>query len=313
MESVLVTGGNGVIGAWVGRELQRRGARVVVLDLAEAPAVRFRDSPAPTSVVGDLRDVTLLGDLLRRQAVTRIVHLGALVGESAERAPALAVEVNALATARLLDLAAAAGVQRVIAMSTKGVLGRLADRHLHPLYEPVPVDQPASPLSIYETTKFVVERLVDSTRSRGLSAAAVRLATTWGPGKSAESHAGFSIHSDIVAAAAEGRSSHVDVHPEQGYDLVYYADVAAGLVAACLADGPLHRPVYHVGSGRLVTMGAFARAVEAAFPGVRVELGERFPPGRNCLLDIVPATRDFGYRPAFDVPAALDDVRRLQA
>lgn len=312
-DAVLVTGGHGVIGSWVCRELARAGARAVAFDQAPRPAVAFADAAAPEGVVGDLRDEALLREVLAGRSIGRVIHLGAIVGEPAERDPARAIEINAVATARLLDAAVARGLERVIAMSTKGVLGRLAGRYLHPVYDPVPVDLPPAPRSIYETTKLVVERLVDRSRTLGLQAAAVRLATTWGPGKSGASHAGFSIHSDVVAAAVAGRSSRLDVHPDQGYDLLYYADVAAGLVAACLAPGELRSSVYHLGSGRVVTMGDFAAAVGSAFPGVTVELGERFPGGRNCLLDIGPASADFGYLPAWDVPAALDDVRWLSA
>jgi len=307
---VLVTGGHGVIGSWVCRELDRRGATPIVLDVAARPAVTFPDASPPQSVQGDLGDSSVLSALISRHGVTRILHLAAIVGAPAERDPELAIEVNALATARLLEVAAASGLARVVAMSTKGVLGPLAARFLHPSYEPVPTDLPPSPESIYETTKLVVERLVVRAREAGRSAAAVRLATTWGPGKSGVSHAGYSLHSDIVAAAVEGRSSHVDVHPDQGYDLVYYADVAAGLVAATTTPGALRSPVYHVGSGHVVTMRAFAGAVETAFPGVRVTLGERFPAGRNCRLDLEAASSDFGYRPAWDVASALQDVRR---
>jgi len=307
---VLVTGGNGVIGSWVCHELARRGATTVVLDRAPRPAVSFPDAPPPTAIEGDLRDSDLLRETMAAHGVDRVLHLGGIVGEPAERDPTLAIEVNAVATARLLDLAAAAGVARVVAMSTKGVLGPLPARFLHPIYEPVPVDHPPSPRSIYETSKLVVERLVVRAREAGRSVAAVRLATTWGPGKSSLTHAGYSLHSDVVAAAAEGRSSRLDVHPDQGYDLVYYADVAAGLAAAMLSPAALRSPVYHLGSGRIVTMGAFAAAVEAAFPGVRVELGERFSSGRSCRLDIEPAAADFEYRPAWGLARALADVRR---
>ena len=308
--AVLVTGGHGVIGSWVCRELALRGADAVAFDLAPAPAVSFADASPPSAVIGDLRDQELLRSTVVRFGVRRLLHLGALVGEPCERGPALALEVNALATACLLALAETAGVERVVAMSTKGVLGPLDARYLHPAYEPVPVDLPPAPRSIYETTKLVVEQLVARSRALGrLDAAAVRLATTWGPGKSGASHAGFSAHSDVVAAAAEGRRTRLDAHPDQGYDLLYYADVAAGLVSAVLTKEPLARPVYHLGSGRIVTARAFASAVEAAFPGVTVELGDRFPPGRNCVLDIGPAAVDFGYRPAWPLDRAIADVR----
>jgi len=125
---VIVTGGHGVMGSWVCRELVRRDARVVVIDTRAAPSVAFPESTAVDTVVGDLRDAAFVRATMADRKVDRIIHLAAIIGEKAERDPALAIEVNALATARLLATAAELGVRRVIAMSTKGVLGQLAAR-----------------------------------------------------------------------------------------------------------------------------------------------------------------------------------------
>lgn len=310
--TVLVTGGHGTMGPWVVRALHDRDARVVVLDLLEAPrsALGEASAVADESIVGDVRDTDLVRDALRTHGVTHVVHLAAIVGEECERDPVTAFEVNTIATARLIEAAEAAGVTRLVANSTKGALGPLPERYLHPTYEPVPIDHAPSPRQIYEVSKLGVERLVVAARARGSSAATLRFTTTWGPGKSAATHAGLSFHSDLVSAAMAGGDVRVDVHPEQGFDLIYYADVGAAIAAAALADGPLTSHVYHLGAGRLTRMRAFAEALEAAFPGCHVRMGERYPPGRNVLFDIEAAHRDFGYEPAFDVAAALRDFAR---
>lgn len=307
--TVLVTGGHGTMGPWAVRALHEGGARVVVLDLLDAPRSPLGEASAlpDASVVGDVRDTALIRAVLRQHGVTHVVHLAAMVGDECERDPVTAFEVNTIATARLIETAEVAGVSRLVANSTKGVLGPLPERYLHPTYEPVPIDHPPSPRQIYEVSKLGVERLVAAARGRGLSAATLRFTTTWGPGKSAATHAGLSFHSDLVRAAMAGGKVPVDVHPEQGFDLVYYADVGAAIAGAALADGPLRSHVYHVGAGRLTRMREFAAALEAAFPGCHVTMGERFPQGRNVLFDIEAARRDIGYVPAFDVAAALGD------
>jgi UDP-glucose 4-epimerase len=313
--TVLVTGGHGTMGPWVVRALHERGARVVVLDLLDGPRSSLREDAAvpDASVRGDVRDADLIATTLRDHAISHVVHLAAIVGEDCERDPVAAFDINTIATARLIEAAEAAGVTRLVANSTKGVLGPLPERFLHPTYDPVPIDYPPSPRLMYEVSKLGVERLVASARGRGLSAVTLRFTTTWGPGKSAATHAGLSFHSDLVAAAMVGGDLPVDVHPDRGFDLVYYADVAAAIAASALADGPFASHVYNIGGGRITTMAEFARGLEAAFPGCRVSMGERFPPGRNVLFDIGPARRDFGYEPAFDVPAALADIGRRRA
>jgi len=308
--AILVTGANGAIGSWLVRELVRRGIRVVGLDLAPDPVIPFPELADVPVVRGDARDSALIGELIEAHGVGRIMHLAAIVA-GAERDIPLAIEVNALASARLIDLAAEHGIRRVVAMSTKGVLGPLDARYLHPRYEPVPVDLPPSPRTVYEASKYLVEIAVGVHRARGADVAAVRLGSTWGPGKTASSHGAFSLHSDVLAAALRGESSRLAVHPDQGYDLVYYADVAAGLADLVLAPGQLRSPVYHVGSGRITTVGEFAASIETAFPGVRVETGDQFAGGRSCLMDISLTARDAGFAPAWDVRRALRDVREL--
>jgi nucleoside-diphosphate-sugar epimerase len=309
-EAVLVTGAHGAIGPWVVRELVRRGLDVIRLDAAPRPLTPFPEIDGTRLVVDDIRDTAAIRDLVASERPARVVHLAAVVG-GAERDPAAAIEVNALATARLLDTARDAGVARVVALSTKGVLGPLEPRYLHPRYDPVPVGLPPSPRTVYEATKYLVEIAVRAERATGRDAVAVRLASTWGPGKSSASHGPFGLHGDVLARALRGESSRLDIHPEQGYDLVYYADVAAGLVDLVSAPGPLSSPVYHLGSGRITTVGAFAAAVEDAFPGVRVETGSELAAGRSCLMDISAIQRDAGYVPAWDVRRALDDARML--
>lgn len=308
-EAVLVTGAHGAIGSWVVRELLARGHRVVRFELATEALTPFPELAAAPFVAGDIRDTGLLDELIGSHRVDRIVHLAAII--AAEDDPALAIEVNSLATARLLDLAAARGVRRVVAMSTKGVLGRLDERYLHPRYEPVPIDHPPGPRTVYESTKYLVEVAAAAHRTRGADVSVVRLASTWGPGKTSATHGAFGVHGDVLAAALRGESSRLDVHPDQGYDLIYYADVATGLTDLALAPGPLRERAYHLGSGRITTIGAFAAAVEAAFPGVHVQPGDRFTGGRQCVLDIAPATRDAGFVPAWDTARALANVRDL--
>lgn len=310
-ETILVTGGNGTMGPWVSRELARRGARVVVLDLLPKPRFVPPDYAVDAVVVGDVRDTELVRETLRVHKITRIIHLAAVVGEPCEADPVRAFEVNVIATQRLIEAAEAAGVTRLTANSTKGALGPLPARYLHPEYEPVPVDHPPSPRQIYEVTKLAVERLVVAARARGLSAAALRFSTTWGPGKSGDTHAGLSFHADLVAAARRGGDVTVDVHPDQGFDLIYYGDIGAAIAAACLAEGPLSSPVYQFGAGHITRMSEFAAALEAAFPGCRIIMGERFPPGRNVLLDTAAARADLGYEPRFDVAVALAHMRSL--
>ena len=152
-------------------------------------------------------------------------------------------------------------------------------------------------------TKLGVERLVVAARGRGLSAAALRFTTTWGPGKSGETHAGLSFHSDLVAAARRGGDIAVDVHPDQAFDLIYYADVGAAIADACLADGPLGAPVYHLGGGRLTRMARVRRRPSSGpSPAAGSGWASASRPGGMCSSTSAPPGPISGYEPRYDVP-----------
>jgi nucleoside-diphosphate-sugar epimerase len=247
------------------------------------------------------------------RGVSHVIHLAAIIGEACDQDPTESIDINAVGSAVVFEAAAAAGVRRIVANSTKGVLGPLEARYLHPAYDPLPASHAPSPRTLYEASKYLVEPLVAHWRRRGISAAAFRLSTTWGPGKSGATHGAFGFHSDIETRAAAGEPSVLDISPDQGADLIYYPDLASGIVAATLTDRELRSPVYHLGGGRITTMADFADAVRAACPGASITLGSKLAAGRNCLLDITASTADFGYVPHWPADAAVRDfVARLR-
>jgi nucleoside-diphosphate-sugar epimerase len=86
--------------------------------------------------------------------------------------------------------------------------------------------------------------------------------------------------------------------------------VAKGLVTACLAE-TLGFPLYHIGTGRGVSLYEFGDAIGEVF-GVDVEVG----PGLDyfgtdlshyCVFDTTRAREDFGFAPDFTLKSALRD------
>jgi nucleoside-diphosphate-sugar epimerase len=161
-----VTGAGGFIGAAVTRELRDRGAAVVGIDVAPAAAARL-------SAVGAepvLCDVTDAAGLERAFAGCEIVvHTAAHVREWGEMEEF--VRVNVGGTAAVLDAAAAAGVSRVVHVSSVVVYGYEAAGEL---------DEGAHLRTVgipYIDTKSASDRLA---RRRG--AVVVRPGDVYGPG-----------------------------------------------------------------------------------------------------------------------------------
>jgi nucleoside-diphosphate-sugar epimerase len=71
----------------------------------------------------------------------------------------------------------------------------------------------------------------------------------------------------------------------------------------------LRHDTYNVSSGRPATNGEFARAIEAAVPGAKLDLlpGRKQGPGEDPYLDITRLAEDTGFAPRFDVERAVAD------
>lgn len=165
-QRVVVTGAGGFIGGTTARALRERGAQVVGVDVDPHAAARLAaDGIEPA--VADVTDLEALTAAFAGAAL--VVHTAAFVHEWGEMSDF--VRVNVAGTATVLDAASAAGVERVVHVSSVVVYGYDApgeldeDAHLRTYGIP------------YIDTKSASDRLA---RRRG--AIVVRPGDVYGPG-----------------------------------------------------------------------------------------------------------------------------------
>ena len=144
---VLVTGAGGSIGSELCRQLYRFApAQLIMLDRDESALHAVQLSiegrallDSPDLVLLDLRDRRAVGEALERIRPQVVFHAAALKHLTLlERNPAEAVKTNVWATIDLLELAAHAGVERFVNIST---------------------DKAADPCSVLGYSKRITERL----------------------------------------------------------------------------------------------------------------------------------------------------------
>jgi UDP-N-acetylglucosamine/UDP-N-acetyl-alpha-D-glucosaminouronate 4-epimerase len=177
----LVTGGAGFIGSHIVRTLLEQGASVRVLDnFSTGKRENLEDLTRQFNgdrfqiLEGDLRDASRVEEAVR--GVEVIFHEAAFVSvpQSMDE-PQTCFDVNITGTSRLLDMARAAGVRRVVLASSAAIYG---ESDALPLVEET-LPQPLSP---YAVSKRVDEMYAELfTGSFGLEAVALRYFNVYGP------------------------------------------------------------------------------------------------------------------------------------
>jgi nucleoside-diphosphate-sugar epimerase len=159
-DTVLVTGGFGLVGSATVRQLAADGRRVVAADL-DTPANRKAAKKLPAGAEyrwTDLTDVEQVERLISDTAPAAIIHLAAIIAPAIYRVPKAARKVNVDATSTLVRIAAAQPTPpRFVHASSNAVFG---PRNPHRTPSPLTADDPMRPYDLYSGTKAEAEEIV---------------------------------------------------------------------------------------------------------------------------------------------------------
>ena len=168
----LVTGATGFTGSHLARSLAARGQTVRAL-VREAGRGRSLEAEGVQLAVGDIRDRVALE--AATAGVEVVYHLAAIYRQAGVKREVYQA-VNAAAVRDIVEVAARAGVRRVVHCSTVGVHGDIE----HP---PANEDAPLRPGDPYQISKLEGERLARDTGERlGIEVTIARPSGIYGPG-----------------------------------------------------------------------------------------------------------------------------------
>jgi nucleoside-diphosphate-sugar epimerase len=243
LTAYLVTGCAGFIGSRLAEALLDAGETVVGVDaftdyyareLKEANVERLVAQPAFTLVRGDLVEEPLAPLVARCDGVFHVAAQPGVRGSWGDSFGSYA-RANLLATQRVLEAAASAGV-RVVLASSSSVYGE-AERY--PTHE----DTPPRPISPYGVTKLGCEHLARAYASvRALDAVVIRYFTVYGPGQRPDM-----AFARIIRALVTAEPFHVYGSGDQSRDVTYVDDAVDATVRA-MERAPAGA-VYNVGGG----------------------------------------------------------------
>jgi UDP-glucuronate 4-epimerase len=303
--TTLITGGAGFIGSRLARALLARGEKIIVIDnfnsyydpaLKRANVAEFSDNPNATVIEGDIRNATLVEQIVVDYGVRRIAHLAAMAGvrSSIEEAP-LYLEVNTTASMYLMEAARKHGVEQFVQASTSSVYG---ETKRLPFVEDDTADRP---LAAYPASKRAAEILGHTYYHLfKLPVTCLRFFNVYGPNGRPDM-----MPMKVIKALLADEPITLFNGGKLSRDWTYIDDIVAGVVAAL--DIPLGYEVINLGCGSPISMNEFvdiyeelsgktARRIDAPAP-----LSE--PPITFC--DNSRARRLLGFDPKIKVADGL--------
>ncbi|MDB3944423.1 SDR family oxidoreductase [Gammaproteobacteria bacterium] len=168
---ILVTGGCGYKGTVLTQKLLEQGNDVTVVD-TQWFGNHLEDHARLEIIKGDVRET----DKIPLDGLDTVIHLANIANDpSVELNPSLSWEVNVLATQQLVDKSIRSGVKQFIFASSGSVYGIKEEAQ-------VTEDLPLVPISVYNKTKMVAERVLLSFQ-KDIQVHCIRPATVcgWSP------------------------------------------------------------------------------------------------------------------------------------
>lgn len=176
-KKTLVTGAAGLLGVYLIRELLKTNEPVIAIYRSKIPPQLSPEEQAQvTWIQGDILDVLFLAEVM--QDCDKVYHCAGLVSFSPKRIKDL-FKINVDGTANVVNACLAAGVNKLIHVSSVASLGR--KRNGQTVTENVKWDDNANP-SVYGKTKYLGELEVWRGIAEGLDAVIVNPVIILGKG-----------------------------------------------------------------------------------------------------------------------------------
>ena len=238
---ILVTGGMGFVGGRVAQSLAARGdVRLTLGSRTEQAAPCWLSSAK--AVVMDWRSLQSL--TLACDGIDTLVHLAGMNDANCLRDSVAALEVNAVNTARLMQAARAAGVKRVIYLSTIHVYGpNLAGQ----------IDESTLPKGRhpYATSHRAAEDVVLAAANANMGSIVLRLSNCFGVPAHSAVRAWMLLMNDLCRQAVTLRSMTLRSTGLQCRDFITLQDVSRAVVHMIdLPNNQIGDGLFNVGSGK---------------------------------------------------------------
>ncbi len=293
--NILVTGGCGYVGSVLVPKLIQRYQVTVIDSLLFGN--RLKAAKQLTVVRGDIRDAGLMRFLL--SGTTHVIHLASIANDPcSDLDPAITLQVNRDAVARLVDMARGLGVRRFINASSSSVYGVKEEAS-------VTEDLTLEPITLYAQTKAEGEEIVGTAAGPDFTTVSVRSATVCGVSPRMR----FDVIVNIMAKTAIVNGM-ITVHGGGQYRPNVHIDDITDLYLA-LVEMPgekINGKVYNFGSTNH-TVAEIAQMVHEE-TGVPVTTDTNVTDNRSYRISSEKIKAELGIVPVRTIRQAIRDIKQ---
>lgn len=298
--NVLVLGGEGFIGSHLVEGLVAAGHRVSLFDRDRGPLLPESVRNSIHAEYGDFCDTEKLAPVLH--SVDVVYHLiSTTLPKSSNDSPLFDVTSNVCGTLNMLEKARAAGVRKVVFVSSGGTVYGV------PQSLPISEAHPTEPICSYGITKLAVEKYLHLFYTLyGLDYAVLRVSNPYGDRQQAGR--GQGVIGTFVNRIVNDAPIEIWGDGEVIRDYIHVSDVITALLRS--ADDTGAEKIFNIGSGvghSLKQILSCLHEITGVMPNVRWSEQRSFDVPRN-VLDIARATRSLGWSPRMDL---IDGIRSV--
>jgi nucleoside-diphosphate-sugar epimerase len=302
---IIITGGKGNLGGRLAARLVERGDEVMLFDVHDQAKEELPAAADCRTVIGDISRRDSLFEAVGGEEFDSVFHLAAILSADAEEDALHAWSVNMEGTRNVLDAAVKFGIGRVVFTSTVASFGSN-------LPEPVSVDAPQWPESLYGVSKVAGERLGVYYHHRfGLDFRGLRLPAVMAPNGAGGGASAYC--SQLYVDAVRHGAYEFYLKPSTGAAVIYIDDAVRALLGIHDAEeGNLRRRVYQVHG---VSPSAEEMAAEVLERMPEVRFTYKADPARDAIvqswpftLDDAESARDWGWRAELDLAAMTERI-----
>lgn len=182
MKNVIITGAAGFIGRFVIKELHQMGCNLFALD-----RISVSDFDGVRSIVTDIDDDNMVSETVSAVGDNQIDCIIHLAAEIRMNETASLISSNCMGTLNVIELAKKLRVKKLIYLSSTPVIGR-------PKIVPFDESHPVSPESIYHSTKYIGEQMVNLAMNQGIDAVILRICSPVGLRKKQVAYLGYLLN-----------------------------------------------------------------------------------------------------------------------